>query len=137
LINKMPAVFRCPLESAEAAREGKTRYVAPRDAGTIFRGAEPVSLRDVTDGTSNTVMVFDAGDQHAVIWTKPDDWDVPPGADEALKTILTAHRSPTARGTNLGFADGAVRFLTDRIKPATLRALLTYAGNEVISPEDL
>jgi hypothetical protein len=29
-----------------------------------------------------------------------------------------------------------VRFLRETIKPATLRALITYAGNEVISADD-
>ncbi len=33
-------------------------------------------------------------------------------------------------------ADGSVRFYTDKIKPVTLRALLTVAGGEVISQED-
>ena len=38
LIAKMPAIYRCPLESAEAARQGKTRYLAPRGPSTIFPG---------------------------------------------------------------------------------------------------
>ena len=39
-------------------------------------------------------------------------------------------------GSNFGFADGSVRFLKERIKPATLRALLSRNGGEIISPDD-
>ena len=60
----MPSTYRCPMENADAVREGKTRYVAPRGAGmTILRGAEPVGLKDITDGTSNTIIFIDAGDE--------------------------------------------------------------------------
>ena len=78
LIAKMPAVFLCPAEKAALAAEGKTRYLGARGAGTILRGAEPVSVRDITDGTSSTIVGIDAGDDHAVVWTKPDDWEFDP-----------------------------------------------------------
>ena len=40
-------------------------------------------------------------------------------------------------GANVGFADGAVFFLTDAITPEELRALLTIAGNEPITRQQL
>ena len=123
------------MESSDAAREGKTRYLAPRGEGTVFRGAEPVSLRDIKDGTSNTIILVDAGDDLAVTWTRPDDWDVP-ADDAALKAVFHSHRGRIAPGTPTAFADGAVRFLHETVKPALIRALLTYSGNETISSED-
>ncbi len=39
----------------------------------IFAGREALKLKEITDGTSNTIAVVDADDDHAVIWTKPDD----------------------------------------------------------------
>ena len=137
LIAKMPSTYHCPLENADAVRQGKTRYVAPRGAGmTILHGAEPVGLKDITDGTSNTILFVDAGDERAVIWTKPDDWDVAPDPKIASAGVFSAHGTGRSMGTNCAFADGAVRFLTEKIKPSTLRALMTYNGGEVISSDD-
>ncbi len=112
LIARMPEVYRCPMESPDAAREGKTRYLAPRGAGTVFRGAEPVSLKDIKDGTSNTIILVDAGDDLAVTWTRPDDWDVP-ADDAALKAVFHGHQGRVPPGTLTAFADGAVRFLKE------------------------
>jgi prepilin-type processing-associated H-X9-DG protein len=131
LIAKMPATLRCPDENDAAAREGKTRYLAPRSADTIMRGAEPVGLRDITDGTSNTIFVLDAGEDRAVEWTKPADWEFDP--DPAVQTIFTSHEP---NGTNMAFADGAVRFISVTIPAATLRAIFTRAGGEVINADD-
>ena len=136
LIAKMPQVYRCPLENADAAREGKTRYLAPRGPNTIFRGAEPVKLNEITDGTSNTILFVDAGDERAVIWTKPDDWDLFPDPKAASAGVFSAHRGRRNNGTNCAFADGSVRFLHETIKPDSLRALLTSNGGEAISSDD-
>lgn len=135
LIDRMPSTYRCPMESVRLVRAGKTRYVGLRGPNTIFRGAQEVGLRDITDGTSNTIFFLDAGDADAVIWTKPGDLDMP--ADEAaMKAILDAHPTGGVRGTNFAFADGAVHYLRDTIKFATFKALASFAGGEVISAED-
>jgi len=131
LIARMPATLRCPNQRDDLARDGKTRYLAPHGAGTIFRGAEPVRMREITDGTSNTIMVVDAGDDNAVIWTKPEDWEVEPVLN--VEGIFKSHED---RGTNMLFADGSVRFIHGTVAPATLRALLTRNGGEVIKAED-
>jgi prepilin-type processing-associated H-X9-DG protein len=136
LISKMPEVYRCSTQNAGTAREGKTRYIAPRAPGTIFRGAEPVKLKEIIDGTSNTIMFFDGGDERAVIWTKPDDWDVPPDAKLDPSGILVAHGEQPRKGTNVAFADGSVRFFRETIMSAVFRALLSYAAGEVISSDD-
>ena len=102
---------------------------------TILNGPVPLAFKDITDGFSNTIMVVDAGDERAVIWTKPDDWDVAPDPKIASAGVFRAHGGGRANGTNCAFADGAVRFLSEKIAPATLRALITYAGGEVISSD--
>ena len=86
------------MENQAAAREGKTRYVAPREPGAIFRGAEPVKINEITDGTSNTFMFIEVDDEHAVTWTKPDDWEVSPDPKAFSTRILSAHRQSPKEG---------------------------------------
>jgi hypothetical protein len=136
LIARMPGVYRCPLESREAAGDGKTRYLAPRGGDTVFRGADPIALKDITDGTSNTIILVDAGDERAVPWTKPDDGDITPEDEAAFRAIFSAHRRRRGAGTVAAFADGAVRFLHENGRPATIRALTTYNRGEVLSAGD-
>jgi prepilin-type processing-associated H-X9-DG protein len=131
LISKMPAVFHCPDESDAIAKDGKTRYLAPRSAATIMRGAEPVAIRDIADGTSNTIITLDVGDDHALEWTKPADWEFDP--DPAVQAIFKSH---DPGGTNMAFADGSVHFISATIAAATLRALLTRDGGEVVGAGD-
>jgi prepilin-type processing-associated H-X9-DG protein len=130
LIAKMPKVFACPNGNKALAAEGKTTYLTPRGPGTIFPGAVGVKIQDVTDGTSNTLMVVEAADSSAVIWTKPDDWEVGPASK--IQDLVGHH----PRGTNFGFADGSVRFLMGTVTPKLLQALLTRKGDEVLNADD-
>ena len=133
LVAKMPATYRCPSQSVDL-RQGKTRYLAARGKATIFPGTEIVKLRDVTDSASNTIMVVDAGDANAVIWTKPDDWEVDP--EPNTNGVFNSHAARFDNGTYFVFADGSVRFLHETISPRLFRALLTRNGGEVLTSQD-
>ena len=122
LIDRMPPTYRCPSMSRSARMSGKTTYLTPRGKATIFPGPEGVKIQKITDGTSNTIFVVDAADDRAVIWTKPDDWDVEPKLD--LKGIFGHHPG----GTNFGFADGSVRFIKETVDPKVMEKLLTRTG---------
>ncbi|MFO0875903.1 MAG: DUF1559 domain-containing protein [Gemmataceae bacterium] len=125
LIAEMPAIYR-PAD-AKLAAAGKTRLVAPLgDKVFLPRENTKRTLASIRDGTSNTIMMVEADDDHAVIWTKPDDLEVD------LKKPLAglAMRAPEAFLVLLG--DGTVRFLRKSIKTETAAALFTVAGGEVV-----
>jgi prepilin-type processing-associated H-X9-DG protein len=129
LISRMPAIYTCPSESRGQATAGKTSYLTPRGPATIFPGAEAVKMQKITDGLSNTILVAEANDAAAVIWTKPEDWDI---AVELRAQSLFGHHPD---GTNFAFADGSALFLKKTITPKALRALTTRNGAEVVSPD--
>ena len=59
-----------------AKEPGKTTYLVPTADGTAFGGKEGLTIANITDGTSNTIMIVEAAPEKAVIWTKPDDLKV-------------------------------------------------------------
>ena len=128
LIDRMPEIYLCP--SAGSIEPGMTTYLVPRGEATIFHGAEGVTIKGIEDGTSNTILVVDAAPDHAVNWTRPDDWEV----GETIDPDVLFGNHPG--GTNAAFADGSVRFLSETIDLNVLRMLTTRSGGEVISADD-
>ena len=124
LIPRMPKVFASPFESNSLIKEGKTVYLTPRGDATMFPSEQAIGMRDVTDGTSNTIMTLEVDDASAVIWTKPDDWNVVASLPGQTRSFLTS------------FGDGSVRTFQRTIKTTTFQALLTRNGGEVLSEDD-
>ena len=85
-------------------------------------------MRDLTDGTSNTILIATAAT--AVPWTKPEALDFDPKGD--MKKLLMLDKE----GCNVAFADGSVRLLKNTIKAETLKACITKSGGEVINLDD-
>jgi len=127
LIAKMPAVFRSP-RSKLPQTQGRTNYVVPVGPETIFPGKKGIDIREIRDGTSNTIMVLEVSDQQAPIWTKPDDWPFDP--KDPAKGLGGLYEG----GFYATFADGSVRFLPLPQDAARLRALFTRSGGEPVSP---
>ncbi len=125
LISQMPDVLAS--RSDKLKKEGKTTFLVPIGEKTIFGPKEGVHIQDIIDGTANTLLILEADESQAVIWTKPDDLKVD-GAD--LKKTLFGNR---AAGFGCVFCDGAWHHIKPDVGEDFLRAILTRYGKESVN----
>jgi prepilin-type processing-associated H-X9-DG protein len=124
LIAKMPDLYRPPVSKDKET--GRTNYLLPVGNGAGFTADKPTGMKDITDGTANTIMLVEVDDDHAAIWTKPDDWQFDPKNPGAGLGFFFDG------GVNAAFFDGSVRMLPKSIDPKTLKALFTRAAGDVV-----
>jgi hypothetical protein len=133
LIPRMPGLFRSPNSNAET---GMTNYLGVGGADGVFVRPQPgdhrgIQLRNITDGTSKTIMVVEATDEKAVIWTRPADFS--PDREDPTSG-LTGMR---VGGFLAVLADGSVQFFAESIDADILRGLFTKSGGEAAGNIDL
>jgi hypothetical protein len=71
LIARMPRIYRSPKQSPDL--NDRTTYLAPLGKGLMWDDPKGQRFVAITDGTSNTIMLVETDDDHAVVWSKPDD----------------------------------------------------------------
>jgi Protein of unknown function (DUF1559) len=130
LLNSMPSIFVCP--SRYSNPTNLTSYLAVTGPGTMFPGARSLKLDDVTDGTSNTLVIVEV-DNVNVPWTAPTDLDERTMSFQINDPKRPGISSKHPGGANVGVADGRTRWARDSMTPGNLRAALTIAGGEGIT----
>ncbi len=129
LIPRMPKVYKSTKN--QPSEPNATFYQVFTGNGALFDPkSKGTSIVEVTDGTSNTIAIVEAGT--AVTWSKPDDI-----AFEPEKDLPKLGGPGFSGGFIAGLADGSVRFIKSTVNATVLKALITRAGGEVISGEPL
>jgi prepilin-type processing-associated H-X9-DG protein len=131
-------VFCCPND--RTANVANTSYFAVVDSRTVWPPDRGVTLREVADGTSQTVALVEVPHRR-VPWYKPEDLSF----DEAVRTLTTRPKPEDAAhsvsegfyykptpATHVAFLDGHVELLRLPLTRETAEALLTRAGGEAI-----
>ena len=127
LITRMPTVYSDPDRTLRQTNSlGRTTFVVPVHAETVFHGTQGSRFKDITDGTSNTVMLVEVIPERAVTWTQPEDWEV--DLNKPLRGVKRSDRETFAAA----FADGSVRVLSNDVSKKAFKGLLTLAGEEVV-----
>lgn len=107
----------------------KTPYLAVRGKGLFLDKVGGTRIRDIADGTSNSIGLVEVDESEAVIWSKPADFQ--PNQKEPFKGLTHTYKDHILTG----FLDGSVRTLPIKLDPKKLWGLFTIAGGEVI-PND-
>jgi hypothetical protein len=123
LIERMPLIYVSPDTGEQST--GRTRYLAPVGEQCYFPPTGTLTFKDITDGTSKTIMLVEADPDHAVIWTKPEDLEIE--LEDPTRGIATGEQI-----FNASFGDGSVQGLSASVPAKTLRALFTRNGGEPI-----
>lgn len=122
LIEQMPDVFKVP----GVEEPGMTSIHVFTGDKCPFPSGKGRSMREITDGTSNTVMMVVAGPETAAPWTKPGGLEL--NESDPLSVLGTLGQSFAAV-----LMDGSVRNIATTIDPVVFSLLLQHNDGKPVS----
>lgn len=132
LAKHMPWLYRCPCQETKSSPV-TTNYVAVTGPGTMWPGQKTICVRDVTDGTCDTLILVESANC-GIHWMEPRDLDL---ATMPLK--INPSSAPGISGGHPGgaqaaLADGSVKLLYDSLPPDAIKALVERNDGKPIPP---
>lgn len=129
LIPQMPEYFQHPQLQPDLP-EGYTVFHMPTSpAGSetpamLVQGEQGITFGELSDGSSNTILILEVSASEAVPWTKPQDWQFDPddpgrGLGDAFPGVFVAGR-----------CDGSTYSVDREIDSESLNALLTRSAGD-------
>jgi hypothetical protein len=130
LHREIVGVYCCP--SRPRRQSGiETSYVAVVGPETMWPGSKSTSANDISDGTTNTIMVVETTNS-GIHWMEPRDLDF-----ATMPTLINSNWGPSISSTHprvalVAFADGRSQALPNDTPQDVIKAMLTAAGGEAI-----
>ncbi len=126
LLAFMPDVFRTSVQDVKAT---ETYYKSAHGVGAVFDPKTKVAIQDISDGTSVTLLVAEAGPP--VPWTAPLDIAFDPDGQPPRLA------GPYTDATHVALADGAPYRLNPNPDPKLLRRLILRSDAEAVQLDTL
>jgi hypothetical protein len=130
LVVRRPSYYNSPGD--ETSDSGQTNFVGIVDSDTILSDDGPVTMRDIRDGTSKTIVAVELAGT-GVQWSEPQDITI----DEFVAAMRNPHgpglHTIYPGGAICLFADGSVDFISSNTDPGLLRAMCTRSGGEPVT----
>jgi prepilin-type processing-associated H-X9-DG protein len=126
LSKKLVKVYSLPYGEPKKGEEHYTNYRVFVGNGAAFDTVQGVTLPQFTDGTSNTLLAFEAAE--ATPWAKPDEIEFDPKQQEISKHF----RFQDGKVCMVLFADGSVRAFPNTIADNILKLLIQRDDGMVI-----
>ena len=128
LLAERPSFYECHHAKGVIPKQNSS-YVAVVGEETAWPPNGSRSLGEMTDGTSNSVLVVEVKDA-GIPWLAPDDLKIDESTTPPGNLTGRVPSSGHEGGGIVLMGDGATRFISERLDPKTWTALLTVAGGE-------
>ena len=119
----VPAVFQSELA---ASSDSAAHYRAIVGRRTVWPAHQSVSIRQIWDRTSNTMMLIEDRNSNAC-WLAPKDML----AMDALRALETNSKEQPRRGTHFAFVDGSVKAMCANYRRPMLSSVMTAGPDEL------
>jgi len=132
LAAQSPAIYRCPADAHAHPSSSETNYFVIVVPETVFPYDRPIGIEEITDGTSNTLLVVEAINL-GINWMQPQDLEMEQAAAGINPKTGPGISSRHVEGTHMTLADGSVRLFSDDTSPELLMELIERCDGKVIS----
>ncbi len=116
------SIYRCP---ASELPPSYTTYLGSIGENSCLHPTKPRPFSEITDGTSNTLMVVEFPNEYAVHWMSPFDAD-----EDMILGIASLGTLAHSGGTQTALADGSVHYFSNEVTTDVLQALTTIAQDD-------